>query len=390
MSVLKPIIHTTPFVTNTTGLMQHLNIDAMGPYPDDEFGDKYILVIIDRFSRFIELYKMKDVSAAEAANALVQHCGRYGYPTSLLTDNGSQFDNHLLAEIAQSVGFTFNYTLPYSKEENGLVERANKEVLRHLRAFVFEATRLSRWGRFLPMVQRIVNSTVHEAIGVAPAQLLFGSMVNLDRGVFINLNTQQRVGLKLNRWVDEMVYMQAKLIQKADELQFARNNQHLVNPVEPITEYPVNSFVMRRYPRNSLSNRSAPTKLQGDWRGPLRVLRRVGAHEYVLINLTNNREERAVVNDLKPFLFDPEVTDPAEVARRDLEEFVVQEVLEHRGSSARRGAMTFRVRWEGYPAESDSWESYANLRETAALHRYLVAHGMANLVPEQFRESTRK
>jgi hypothetical protein len=106
----------------------------------------------------------------------------------------------------------------------------------------------------------------------------------------------------------------------------------------------------------------------------------------VLINLTTNREERAVVNDLKPFLFDPEITDPEEVARRDLEEFVVQEVLEHRGPPTRRASMTFRVRWEGYPAESDSWESYANLRETAALHRYLLSHGMATLVPEQFRE----
>jgi len=39
------------------------------------------------------------------------------------------------------------------------------------------------------MVQRILNATVHESIGVSPAQLLFGNAIDLDRGLFTPLET---------------------------------------------------------------------------------------------------------------------------------------------------------------------------------------------------------
>ncbi len=66
-----------------------------------------------------------------------------------------------------------------------MVERANKEVLRHLKAFVYDTRIRDEWIDFLPLIQRIMNSTVHGSIGVAPAQLLFGNALHLDKGVFL-------------------------------------------------------------------------------------------------------------------------------------------------------------------------------------------------------------
>jgi hypothetical protein len=48
-----------------------------------------------------------------------------------------------------------------SKEENAIVERANKEVNRHLRAFVFDIAFSVRWLFGLPMTERIINTMVH-------------------------------------------------------------------------------------------------------------------------------------------------------------------------------------------------------------------------------------
>jgi hypothetical protein len=66
---------------------------------------------------------------------------------------------------------------------------ANKEVNRHLRAFVFDIASSVRWSFGLPMIQRIINTTIHYGIGIAPAQLLFASHTDLDRGMLFDWAT---------------------------------------------------------------------------------------------------------------------------------------------------------------------------------------------------------
>ena len=63
MSHIKPAIHTLPFTTSAYNPMEFLNIDTIGPLPLDEDGNSAIIVIIDRFSRWIELIPAKDTSA---------------------------------------------------------------------------------------------------------------------------------------------------------------------------------------------------------------------------------------------------------------------------------------------------------------------------------------
>jgi hypothetical protein len=79
--------------------------------------------------------------------------------------------------------------LLYSKEENGIVERANKEVMRHLRATIFDRRVVNNWSSdYLPLVQRIMNAQVKTPTGVFPAQLLFGDAVHLERGILLPHN----------------------------------------------------------------------------------------------------------------------------------------------------------------------------------------------------------
>ena len=62
------------------------------------------------------------------------------------------------------MGTDHHITLAYSKQENGIVERSNKEILRHLKAIIYERDILTRWSRYLPMVQRIINSTISTSL----------------------------------------------------------------------------------------------------------------------------------------------------------------------------------------------------------------------------------
>ena len=75
-------------------------------------------------------------------------------------------------------------TLVYSKEENAIVERMNKEINRHLRALTYDNTSLENYSQSLPFVQRILNSNHSDRLKISASQLLFGNVLNSDRCTF--------------------------------------------------------------------------------------------------------------------------------------------------------------------------------------------------------------
>ena len=184
MSYLKTPICAIPYTLASYSPMERVSIDTIGPLPSDDRGNCYIIVIIDNFSRFVELYPVPNAGAEYAATTLVSHIGRYGAPAHLHSDGGKQFVNNILAELILLVGTEHVVTTAYSHEENGLVERANKEVMRYLRALLFDKNIYTEWATYLPLVQRIINSEVHSSTGVSPAQIIYGNALTLDRDVY--------------------------------------------------------------------------------------------------------------------------------------------------------------------------------------------------------------
>ena len=80
MAHLKTPILTHPFTIASRGLWDRIAIDTIGPLPESAEGHKYILTIIDTFSRFIELIPLKSTLAETTADAQIQIIGRYGIP----------------------------------------------------------------------------------------------------------------------------------------------------------------------------------------------------------------------------------------------------------------------------------------------------------------------
>ncbi len=94
----------------------------------------HILVIIDAFSRWVELFPTKSTTAVETASVVLNHIGRFGSPEVIHTDQGPAFHNELVQELLHVCAIENSFATAYSSEENGIVERANQEVMRHLRA----------------------------------------------------------------------------------------------------------------------------------------------------------------------------------------------------------------------------------------------------------------
>jgi hypothetical protein len=70
MSILRSGIHTHGYTTSTWGVLDNIAIDVIMGLPESEQGNKNLMVIIDTFSRYIELYPMKELSAKNAVRAL--------------------------------------------------------------------------------------------------------------------------------------------------------------------------------------------------------------------------------------------------------------------------------------------------------------------------------
>jgi hypothetical protein len=77
------------------------------------------------------------------------------------------------------------------------------------------------------------------------------------------------------------------------------------------TEYPINSYVLVHYRTGS-----PPSRLHTNWRGPLRVVKGDNSR-YTLYDLVSQKTSVYHVSDMKPFLYDPAITNPVDVARRD-------------------------------------------------------------------------
>jgi hypothetical protein len=253
--------------------MDRINIDTIGPLPANEFGHKYIVAIIDCFSRFIELWPVRDTTALSAATAVTNFAGRYGIPAQILTDNGTQYANSIMKEVERLFKYEHKFTHPYSHQENGIVERANKEILRHLNAIIFDTRIVEKWSDYLPLVQRIMNSQIHESIGVSPASIVFGNTLTLDRGILYPYTDNETT--KLSDWTSNMLSAQETIVSVAIATQNSTDMFHISrNSGSSITEFPINSYVLVKYENEG---HKPPTKLHTKLRGPLRVISHVGS-----------------------------------------------------------------------------------------------------------------
>ena len=72
-----------PFNNFVSKPWQLIALDSMGPFPEDENGNNYIIVVIDVFSRFVELYAVPQLSAKCTAQILIEYTSRYATPVRL-------------------------------------------------------------------------------------------------------------------------------------------------------------------------------------------------------------------------------------------------------------------------------------------------------------------
>ena len=69
-----------------------MGIDLLGPFPETKFGMKYIMVVVDYFTKWVETKALESAKALDVANAFVQTVIlRHGAPESILSEEKLSF-----------------------------------------------------------------------------------------------------------------------------------------------------------------------------------------------------------------------------------------------------------------------------------------------------------
>ncbi len=112
--------------------------------PRSTQGSVYILVCVNHFSRFVVLAPLRNKSAVTVVHAIVSHliCP-YTTPRVLLSDNGTEFKNQILADTCSQYNIKQTFITAHHPAYNGLFERTNRKVLEILRTLTRDLGRLA-------------------------------------------------------------------------------------------------------------------------------------------------------------------------------------------------------------------------------------------------------
>lgn len=145
-------------------------IDFLGPLPSSE----YILVAIDYFSRYKEIKIMRNINSTNTILKLREIFTRLGYPQTITCDNGPQFRSEELKNFCNINNIKLYHTIPYWPQQNGEVERQNREILKRIK---ISSSLKRNWKEDIQDYIIMYHNTPHSVTGKAPAELFFGRLL---------------------------------------------------------------------------------------------------------------------------------------------------------------------------------------------------------------------
>jgi len=361
------------------------------PFPDSD-GNVKVLVVVDSFSRALELFPLPFADAERVAECLYAVFCRYHRIEVIRCDGAKAFASSVVSQLLEILGSRLHVITPFAHWQNGQAERANREILRHLRALVLATSsspRERRWSTFLCGARRICMNTVNASTGVTPNDLVFGGFADSDELLFKYAAPKDSTANSPETFITELQQEQARLLARAEEYQ-QRKFAIIASKTDDIGDQSLQSGDWVLCYRGGLPHGRPRTKLQFPWSGPWRVIDREpdpSNPRVKCIHAASRQVETFGRSELRAFnveLMDS-YEDFSKAAQRDNWDYHVESILSHRpegprrlpsGSLRRKDAYQFLVKYSFLPlseepgSENPSWQPYANVRFTEALGLY--------------------
>lgn len=134
---------------------------------------KYLLVIIDQLTQWVEAFPAARATAQTVTKILLKHIiPWFGLVRVIYSDQGTHFTSKIIKHLSQALGITWEYHTPWHPESSGRVERVNQAIKEQLTKLMIK-TKLP-WTKCLPLAILNIRTKSHSETGISPYEMLYG------------------------------------------------------------------------------------------------------------------------------------------------------------------------------------------------------------------------
>jgi hypothetical protein len=382
---------------------QSVSLDLITKLPRSS-GHTAIVVFVDRFSKQAHFAPTTTkVSAPQLAELFISTVFKHhGMPADLVSDRDPRFVSDFWSSMCKQLQVKQRLSTANHPQTDGQTERTNRILEEFLRAYV--SARQDNWAQLLPIAEFAYNSSVQQSTGMAPFQLVYGSVPDSPADLRAKaLQQQQAQQQARQQQAQQQPLGRQRGPNSAAEqlLEQLQTNWHLAkrriaaaqqrqaeaaNKKRADVSFKEGDLV--RVSAAHFRTLSGTAKLNKKWLGPFLILKMRGPNAAEL-ELPSTLRAHPVINVGQLKLersgsYDHGVEQPPDPELVDgEEEYEVEDILEHRirkyGRSTRE---EYKVLWKGYPKWEATWEPKAHLAHAPKVLRAYQqrAHSVASLM----------
>ena len=247
---------------------ERLFVDLVGPLPEDDQFNNYVLTMQDSFSRYSLAVPLPTKEAAVVAGKLLDEwiC-KFGMPGIIHSDRGTEFKNKLWAELMDRLQVKQTFTPPYNPQSNN-VERFHRSLNQIFRICLNRDDK--GWSKILRTACFAYNTKVCTATGLTPFEAFFGRQAKVPLDIV--LPTPQEQYTSGNQFVKETVerFQEIyKIVRQKEDAQIKRNAKLYTGRSDQFKKDDwVWCLQKRKLPEK-------PLKITDHWTGPFRIVKTV-------------------------------------------------------------------------------------------------------------------
>ena len=267
-------------------------------YQQPSKGCHYVLSIIDHFTRFLLLVPIADKQATTVARNLVDRViAVFGVMSTILTDQGREFDNSLLHELQTVFGYRKTRTCAYHPQANAVVERVHRQL--HTMLAMYSNITQDDWAEHLALIQLAHNTAFHKTISQTPHYLLFGRQAVLPIDIIMGVPPQNvpQAPLEFTKQTSANLQLAYELARRTMSEKVQADSDR--NSTLSFPRFKVGDRVLIHRPHTPADGPNA--KLVQPWRGPYIVMAQKSPVVYRVTREDDNTESAVHLARMKPF-----------------------------------------------------------------------------------------
>jgi len=149
-----------------------LHADHLGLFIRSKRGNTYLLIIIDAFTKYINIKAVRDTKTMTAIRVFKEHFGYFGIPIRIITDRGTCFTSSRFKAFTREFKIKHVLNAVATPRANGQVERFNRTIINALGARS-HGKKDYMWDEYVGEIQLAINTTTNETTEKNPSELLF-------------------------------------------------------------------------------------------------------------------------------------------------------------------------------------------------------------------------